>query len=321
MRNIVEHGQISGSSETTVMSGCSAAMRCTMWISVPTPSTRPGRGLLDPVEDPLGRADLVGELDHVVRALGVHDHLAVRVVGAELRDVLGAEALVHRAVALPQQERRLLDVALLEPAELEVRVPHPHRRLVVAHVVGGVAPEVLVGEEQHLDLPGLPGPGRTLGERPLEDRPCVRRGAHRAAVLADERLQRGRGVHVGDRARPWSMSVTAGERLPALLDLVDVGHVGHRAAGVEVGEDDPLVVAGEHVGRLGHEVHAAEHDVGGVVVVRREPGELEGVAAHVGPLDDLVTLVVVAEDRAAGRRAAALAARIQPSSSSGDARV
>ncbi len=93
------------------------------------------------------------------------------------------------------------------------------------------------------------------------------------------------------------MSVTVGQRLPALLDLVDVGHVGHGAAGVEVGEDDPLVGAGEHVGRLGHEVHAAEHDVGGLVVVRREAGELERVAAGVGPLDDLVALVVVAEDQ------------------------
>ena len=68
-----------------------------------------------------------------------------------------------------------------------------------------------------------------------------------------------------------SMSVIAAERLPGLLDLVDVGHVGHRAAGVEVGEDHLLVVAGEDVGRLGHEVHAAEHDVVGLVVVRGEP--------------------------------------------------
>ena len=108
-------------------------MRCTMWISVPTPSTEPGRRRLDPLEDALGRADPVGELDDVVRALGVHDHLAARVLGAERRDVLGPEALVHRAVALPEQERRLLDVALLEAAELDARVPHPHRRLVVAH--------------------------------------------------------------------------------------------------------------------------------------------------------------------------------------------
>ena len=95
----------------------------------------------------------------------------------------------------------------------------------------------------------------------------------------------------------FEMSVTDANALPALLDLVDVGHVGHRAAGVEVGEDDPLVRAGEHVGRLGHEVDAAEHDVGGLVVVRREAGQLEGVTAGIRPLDDFVALVVVPEDQ------------------------
>ena len=174
MRNIVEHGQISGSSDTIVLSGCSSARRCTMWISVPTPSTAPAGAPLDPVEDALGRADPVGELDDVVRALGVHDHLAVGMLGAGRRDVLGAEALVHRAVALPQQERRVLDVALLEPAELEARVPHPH--------VGSrcspsskpvLRPRCWSGKKSTLS------PRR---ERPLEDRARVRRRAHRAAV-------------------------------------------------------------------------------------------------------------------------------------------
>ena len=64
-------------------------------------------------------------------------------------------------------------------------------------------------------------------------------------------------LDVGDR-RPG---------LPGLLHGVDVGHVGHGAAGVEVGEDDLLVGAGEDVGRLGHEVHAAEDDVVGVAAV------------------------------------------------------
>ena len=56
-----------------------------------------------------------------------HDQ-AVGVRGAERRDVLGLEALVHRAVPLPQEERRLLHVHVLEPAELAPRVPDDHRR-------------------------------------------------------------------------------------------------------------------------------------------------------------------------------------------------
>jgi hypothetical protein len=57
------------------------------------------------------------------------------------------------------------------------------------------------------------------------------------------------------------------------------------------------VVAGEDVGRLGHEVHTAEHDVLGRVVGRRQPGQPEGVPAGVRPAHDLVSLVVVTEDQ------------------------
>jgi hypothetical protein len=65
--------------------------------------------------------------------------------------VLGGEALVHRAVALPEQEAACgSHVVRAEPAEVEAWVPHPHVRLVVAHLEAGVAAQMLVGEEQHL---------------------------------------------------------------------------------------------------------------------------------------------------------------------------
>ena len=123
----------------------------------------------------------------------------------------------------------------------------------------------------------------------------VRRRAHGAAVPSDERLQRGGGVHVGDRHQLLDVG-DRGQGVPRLFDRVDVGHVGHGATGVEVGEDHLLVVGGEDVGRLGHEVHTAEHDVVGGAVVGRQPGQPEGVAPGVGPAHDLVALVVVAED-------------------------
>jgi hypothetical protein len=43
-------------------------------------------------------------------------------------------------------------------------------------------------------------------------------------------------------------------------------------------------------------MHAAEDDVGGVVVVGRETRQLERVAPGVRPLDDFGALVVMAED-------------------------
>src|SRR5439155_22743468 len=69
--------------------------------------------------------------------------------------------------------------------------------------------------------------------------------------------------------------------------------------GVEVGKNHLLVRAGEDVGRLGHEVDAAEHHVLGLVVVGGEPGEAEGVAPGVRPAHDLLALVVMAEDEKA----------------------
>jgi iron-sulfur cluster assembly accessory protein len=69
--------------------------------------------------------------------------------------------------------------------------------------------------------------------------------------------------------------------------------------------------AGQDVGALGHEVHAAEDDELGVRPGGRLAGELERVAGDVGELDDLVALVVVAEhedpvaERGLGARARA----------------
>ena len=48
------------------------------------------------------------------------------------------------------------------------------------------------------------------------------------------------------------------------LELVGIGHVGHRAAGRKVWQDHLLMRARQDVGALRHEVHAAEHDVVGL---------------------------------------------------------
>ena len=58
--------------------------------------------------------------------------------------------------------------------------------------------------------------------------------------------------------------------------------------------------AGEHVGRLGHEMDAAEDHELGVAGRRGQAGQAERVAAGVGPAHHLVPLVVVAEDHQPG---------------------
>ena len=134
--------------------GGRAARRCTMWISVPTPITAPGRRGLDPVEDALGGADLVGDLDHLVRALGVHDHLPS---GCSARNAATWSGV--KRWCTEHQPRHSRNVASLtsrssRPPSSRLRVPDAHVGLAVAHGEPGVAAEVLVGEEQHLVAPG-----------------------------------------------------------------------------------------------------------------------------------------------------------------------
>ena len=62
------------------------------------------RGAVDGLDDPLGAAGHVRPHAQLVRALGVGDHRDIRPLGTDLIDMLGAEELVHRAVALPEDE-------------------------------------------------------------------------------------------------------------------------------------------------------------------------------------------------------------------------
>ena len=257
-------------------------------------------GTRDRAADVVGRARFVGRVDDRHGALGVHNNAHVGVLRPSLLDLLDRETLVHAAEAVPEDHARIHELVLGRPTEGLARVPHRHLLERHAHRLGGVAPEVLVGEEQHALTPL---------ERPLEHRLRVRRRTHDAAVAAAEGLQRGRRVHIGDgddrgaairvRFRP----VDRQQFLPGRLDAVDVGHVGHRASGGEVREDHALLVAGEDVGRLGHEVHAAENDVLGVGLRERGVRQLKRIAEEVGVLHDLVALIEVAKnDQAVAQR-------------------
>jgi len=163
----------------------------------------------------------------------VHHHEPVGMGSAERRHVLGAEPLVDRAVPLPQQQRGLLHLPVVEAAARAPWVPHSHVLLAPAELEAGVAAQVLVGEEQDLVGASLAAVGE---QGPGEDGAGVGGGAHRTAVAPDERLERRRGVHVGDGHHPLDVG-HLGEGCPRLLHLVEVGHVRHGAPGVQVGED------------------------------------------------------------------------------------
>ena len=83
---------------------------------------------------------------------------------------------------------------------------------------------------------------------------------------------------------------------PGFFGLIEVGHVGHGAAGAQVREDDPDGFIGKDVSALGHEMHAAEDDELGVFLLGGLAGELEAVAGEVGEIDNGVLLIMMPED-------------------------
>src|SRR5918993_390261 len=154
---------------------------------------RPGRRRLHYLDDPLGRADLVGLGDNFVAALGVDQHAHAGDALAHPVDVLGQEAVVDRAVPAPQHHLGRPDPVGVEAALVAVGGPHHAVGRLQAHGPGGVAAQGLVGQEQH-PLGPLERPGHRLGR--------VGGGADGAALAAGEGLDRGRGVHVGQGHGP-----------------------------------------------------------------------------------------------------------------------
>ncbi len=246
-----------------------------------------GLGRVQRLDDVLGGAHHVGGRDDLVLALGVHQHGHPGDARAHVVHRVDGEPAVHRAVAAPEDH---LGVAQLLGGQAAVRLVRVVEHAVVqrhAHLAhGGVAAQVLVGQEEHL---------LALLEGPLQRALGVGGGADGAAVPAGEGLDVGGGVHVRDRDGDVGYA-GVGEDVPALGDLLGGGHVGHRTAGGEVRQDDLLGRAGQDVRGLGHEVHAAEDDELGLRAGGGVAGELERVAGDVRELDHLVALVVVAED-------------------------
>ena len=217
---------------------------------------------------------------------------------AECCDVFGAEPLMDRAVSLPQEEGGVFHFGFGEAPVFTARIPYAHFVEGVTEIAGGIAPQVLIGEEENLFATGSVLGAVAEGEGPLKDGASVGRGAHRTAMFAHERFECCRGVHVGDRNDLRDICGCR-EGLPCICDFLEVGHVGHRTARIEVGEDYGLMVAGEDVGGLGHEVHATENDVLGLRLFLGKHRKAEGVTAGIGPLHDFVALVVMAEDEQA----------------------
>ena len=122
------------------------------------------RTTLHLLDDVFGAAAVVGRLHDVPRHFGVNDDADAGMLTAQGVNLRGGESNVDRAVALPQDHPCALQVVRIDAAEDLIGVPHDHLVERDAHLVGGVAPEMLIGKEENL-LAAL--------ERPLQRCPGV----------------------------------------------------------------------------------------------------------------------------------------------------
>ena len=210
----------------------------------------------------------------------------------------GGEHLVDAAVTTPQQHfAGLQGLGRVAPQFLGVRVPNGHGVERHAHRLGRIAPQVLIGKEQH---------AAGARERPAEYGGGIAGGADDAAMPAAEGFETGGRVNVRNGRNVIGVDELA-HLLPSGLDLFDGGHVGHRTAGGHVGEHhgDALAIpggqlcglVGQDVGRFGHEVHAAEGDGPAIAAIGRHFAELVAISPQVRQRDHFVLLVVMAQDQ------------------------
>ena len=166
---------------------------------------------------------------------------------------------------------------------------------------GGVAAEVLVGEEEAPSRPARrPTRATALG---------VGRGADRAAVAAGERLDRGGGVHVGDRdgrrrRRPASTSASHASSTWPIAAMSAIEQPAARSGRITCWS---AAVRMSALSAMKCTPQKTMNSASGCAAASR--ASLNESPVTSANCDDLVALVVVAEDEARGRRAPPCAAR------------
>ena len=106
-------------------------------------------------------------------------------------------------------------------------------------------------------------------------------------------FERGGRVHVGNRDD--SIDAKRFQRGPAALNVADVRHISHGAAGFQVRQDHGLFSTGEDICRLRHEVDSAEQDDLGIAAGRGLLAQFVAIAAEIRELDHFVALIVMAQ--------------------------
>ena len=189
---------------------------------MPTAQVVPGAARRAPgLEDVLGRAAVVGGLQHVERHFRVHDHAHAGMLLAHGLDLLDREPHVHRAVALPQNQARAIQLVFRHSRRTARTDPtRPSRP-----AARPSSTRYCVRDADRAGTESFPSAATPIRSVPaaFDEVQMV------PPTLADERLDGRCGVDVGHRHHAGGDAHLL-ELRPAGLQLIGRDHVGHRAA-------------------------------------------------------------------------------------------
>ena len=246
-----------------------------------------GRRRRHSLDDELGRPREIRLVHHILMTFRMNDHLAVRKLLPEIVDMDGLKHLVHAAVALPENQLCPLDCFASIAAVGLKRIPDNHLLARQPHLIGRIAAQMLVGEEENL---------LASGPTPFNDRSGIGRRAGNPAVLTAKGFKNCGGVHIDRRHDGLFHRQDAPQGFPALIDLLDRRHIRHGATGSHVRKNHRLLRTAQDIRGLRHKMDAAEHNIGSLGTLRSQLRQQQRIAAKISMLNDFVPLVVMPED-------------------------
>gem|GEM_PF-3827547 len=216
----------------------------------------------------------------------MHHDFGLGKPASHLQHLLHRETGVNETVTAPENQASLSNRILAVAAEGFARIPDDRFLTGDPHLVRGVPPQVLVGDEENLTAPV---------ECPPESGSTVGGGADDPSPLSAKRLDRGVGIHIDD-GDDGSLSADGRQLPPRLFHDGRVRHLGHPAPGFMVGYLNGLMGLAEDRRTFGHEMHPAENDVSGVAILGAFLCKGERIPPEVPQIHDLFALVMVGQN-------------------------
>src|SRR2546423_4992278 len=115
----------------------------------------------------------------------------------------------------------------------------------------------------------------TAIEGPFDNRRSIGGSTDNTTIATTESFEISSRVYIGNRNNASVIPKHIRQHLPALLNLGNIRHIGHRTTCSRIGQNDFLLWSAQDIGSFGHEVNATEDNIIGFRSRGCELGQFE----------------------------------------------